>query len=1132
MRRAILLFLLCLAPPAFGQSHYATVSGTVSDPQQSPVAGAPVVLTSRETRAERRVATNSEGIFQITGILPGDYDLSVTASGFAELTHPVRVEVGQQLELHLSLKLASASTIVQVDATAADLLHTVDASIAEVIEPAAVSNLPLNGRMLIDLVLTVPGAHMSHGAQAGDMNPLYWRPGQRSAVSIGGNRPNANYFLLDGTTNTDPTFNTMSLSPSPDAVQEFKVETGSYSAEMGGAGGGQINIVTRSGSNAFHGTAYDFLRNGAMDAYTFGAMGSSKFLVQNNFGGSLDGPFVHNKTFFFFNYEGYRHSQADSMTETVPTPQEIAGNFQMSGVTVYDPYHVTTPGQPASPTNPRMPFANDLIPTADLSVAAQLFLEKYVPQPNLSMGMMPCGGSMMGTPGVVGAGVDCDNYLDVRDEHHVNDQGTARVDEIFSTASTLSARYSLSAERGFMPINLPGFGASHDDFAEQGSVAWNRIISPNLVNIASVTLSRLSMSHFTQSAYTNDIVSQLGILGIGFGGPGAWGAPWFNVQGYSGMGDTYAATPMRAWDTTVEGRDSLSWQRGRHRLNFGGSFRDYIWPMWGFFQNRGYYQFTSGYTTRTGTNDGSGSALASFLLGLPAVKQRQAGIPQMQLRAWSTDGFLQDSFELTRSTTIEMGLRYEYARPLHDITYTNTNLTFQSGTPEIFVGGQNGYPDGLLYSNKHNFAPRFGISRNFANLGLVLHGAYGVFFTPVDLNTWCNQRHNIPFVFPETQQFDNFNPPASLLNAAQAQSSLNFNPAVLGSTTVSFTAFDPHAPAQYVQQWSTSVEKSLGRETTLEVGYLGARGIHLQRAELINNAPPGPGPLGPRRPLKILEFVDHSVLPPSVTVSPTPPPGCPTGTICTPVGTINLLANSAESWYDAGYVNVRRRYAHGLSLLANYTFSKSLSNAPDFRSPMFEAAIPQNDGNLAAEKGLACDIRHRFALSAVYSLPGFSGSRLLRAFSHNWVLSTVYQVQTGFPFTISVFGDTANAGTVLGENPIRANLTGQPIFGPGTHTVAEWFNPKAFSTPPAFTFGDVGRNTVIGPGLQTIDLALAREFSLVERMKFQFRAEFFNALNQVNLGTPDRFVNTPQFGTITEAATPGRQIQLGARLSF
>src|SRR5216110_35908 len=475
MRRAILLFLLALSPGAFGQSNYAVVTGTVTDPQQGPVAGAAIVLTSKETHAERRGSTNSQGIFQITGVLPGEYDLSVAASGFAQLIRPLRLEVGQQLDLNLSLRLASTSDAIRVDSTAADVLHTVDASIGEVIEPAAVSNLLLNGRMLIDLVLTVPGAHVSHGAQAGDMNPLYWRPGQRSAVSIGGNRPNANYFLLDGATNTDPTFNTMNLSPSPDAVQEFKVQTGSYSAEMGGAGGGQINIVTRSGSNAFHGTAYEFLRNGAMDAYSFGAMGSSKFLVQNNFGGSLGGPFVHNKTFFFFNYEGYRHSQADSMTMTVPTPEEIAGNFQNSGVTIYDPYNVSTPGQPASPTNPRVPFSNNTIPTQDISQAAQLFLQKYVPQPNLDMGMMDCGGVMMGTPGVVGAGVDCNNYLDLRNEHHVNDQGTARLDQIFSTNSTLSARYSLSSERGFMPINLPGFGTSHDDFSQQGDRKSTRL---------------------------------------------------------------------------------------------------------------------------------------------------------------------------------------------------------------------------------------------------------------------------------------------------------------------------------------------------------------------------------------------------------------------------------------------------------------------------------------------------------------------------------------------------------------------------------------------------------------------------------------------------------------------------------
>src|SRR6266478_1798688 len=816
--------------------------------------------------------------------------------------------------------------------------------------------------------------------------------------------------------------------------------------------------LRRSGTKQFHGTAYEFLRNGAMDAQTFGDMGSSKFLVQNNFGASLSGPIAHTKTFFFANYEGLRRSKADAMMDTVPTPAEISGDFSQSGTTIYNPFSARAnpnfdPTKPISAANPQIVrdlFPNNKIPSGTLSSAAQTFLLNYLPAPNMPMGMNGCGMTMMGAPQVVGAGQDCNNYLDSRDEHHVNDQGTVRIDHVFDRGDALSARYSLSSENGFMPINLPGLGTFHDDFSQNGDVSWNRILSPRMVNVASISVSRLSMSHTTQSANVNDIVSQLGIVGVGFGGPGAFGAPWFNVQGYSGMGDTYAATPMRAWDTTIEGRDLLSWQHGRHSFKFGGSYRRYIWPMRGFFQNRGYYQFTNGYTTQTATNDGTGSGLGSFLLGLPAVKQRQAGIPQMQLRNWSADGFVQDNFQLTRNTTVQMGLRYEYMSPLMDIRYTNSNLIFSSGTPQVFIGGQNGYPGGLMYSNKHDFAPRLGISQNLPHFGLVFHGAYGIFFTPVDLNTWCHQRHNVPYVFPETQQFDNFTPPATLLSSAQAQSSLNFGPAVLGSTTVGFTAFDPHAPAEYVQQWSTSIEKSLGHETTLELGYLGARGIHLQRADLINNAPPGPGAIGPRRPLQFLAFVDSSVLPAGVAVSPTMPAGCPAGAICTPVSTINLLANSAQSWYDAGYANVRRRYAHGLSLLANYTFAKSLSNAPDFRSPMFESSIPQNNSDLAAEKGLACNIKHRFAMSLVYSIPGYGDSRFARALSHNWILSSVYQIQTGFPLTISVFGDTANAGAVLGENPIRANITGQPIFGAGTHTAEHWFNPAAFAAPTAF----------------------------------------------------------------------------------
>jgi hypothetical protein len=1119
------ILLFAVAVPVFAQSNYASLTGTVYDPQHQAIPGASVQLTSDSTHAVRQATSNEQGIFQITGLLPDLYKVSVQAPGFALFSQSLRLEVGQPTTLDVDLQLSSLSTTVQVQTETQNVLRTTDASVGEVVEPTSIRNLPLNGRMLIDLVLTVPGAHESHGAQTGDMSPLYWRPGQHSAVSIGGNRPNANYFLLDGATNTDPTFNTLNLSPSPDSVQEFQVLTGSYSAEMGGAGGGQINIATRTGTNEFHGTVYEFLRNNALDARALNDMDSSSHLVRNNFGASLGGPIRRNKTFFFFNYEGLRHTQSMAMIDTVPTAAEVKGDFSMAGVTIYNPFSShPNPSfdstKPISPRNPQVirdPFPGNVIPQNLIDSKAQQFLRQYTPQPNMDIGVNGCGMTMMGVPQVIGGGADCNNYLDARNEHHVTDQATGRIDQMFKRGDSLFARYSFSSERGFMPLNLPGFGAIHDNLSQNGSVGWNHIFSSRLVNMATITASRLAMHRTSENSFTNDIVSQLGITGVGFGGEGAFGAPWFNVQGYSGMGDTYIATPMHAWDTILEARDTIGWQIGRHSLKLGGSYRSFIWPMWGFFQNRGYYQFTNGFTTQTATNDGTGSALASFLLGLPAVKQRQAGIPQMQLRQWYADAFIQDSFQMTRNTTIQIGVRYEYMSPLKDIRFANTNLVFKDGVPFVFIGGQQGYPEGLNYPNKLKFAPRFGLSQNIPSRGMVLHAAFGIFFTPVDMNTWCNQRHNVPYVFPETQQSDNFTPAAGIV-----ASHLNFAPAVLGATTVSFAAVELNAPAQYIEQWSGSVEKSLGKETTLELGYLGSHGLHLQRSHLINNALPGPGAIGPRRPFKILSFLPGMVLPTNITIAnPT-----------FPVSGINLLENSAQSWYDAGYLNIRRRFARGWTFLANYTFAKNLSDAPDFRSPMFESAAPQNNSNLTAEKGPACDVRHRFSVSTVYNLPTLGKSGFPHAATKNWRVSAIFQAQSGFPFTISVFGDTANAGTLLGENPVRANYTGQPIFGPGTHTANQWFNPAAFATPAAFAFGNVGRNSIYGPGRQTLDLALQREFSVTEKIKFQIRAEAFNALNHTNLGTPNRFVNTAQFGTITEAATPPREIQLGARLSF
>jgi Carboxypeptidase regulatory-like domain len=1126
LRLSVLLVLVSL--PALPQTNFAGMGGTITDAQGAPIQNAHVQMRSLETDAVRHVTSNSVGIFDITNLSPGDYILEVDSTGFAHLSRNIHLEVGQNMRLDLALALGQKHESLDVSAKT-EMLKTSDASLGEVVETKSIQELPLNGRMLLDLVVTVPGAHVGSGAQLGNVNPLYWRPGQPSALSIGGNRPNANYFLLDGVTNTDQTFNTQNVSPSPDAVQEFQVQTGSYTADLGGAGGGQINIITRSGTSQMHGTVYEFLRNNMFDARTFNEMPGNDHLVHNNFGASLGGPLPGKKTFFFANYEGLQMSLAMTQIDTVPTALEASGNFRQSDRTVYDPstsranpnYNPALPVGAANPKTVRDQFPGNVIPLSRQNPVAYKFLQRYVPQPNymngmsMAMGMnMGLGiGGPMGVPSVIGAGMDSNNYMDVQNAIEKNNQGTVRLDRVFDGGDSLFVRYSASSEHGFTPQNLPGFGAYHNNLAQNGNITWTRIISPNLVNTASAAGSRLTMFRYSQNNGTNDIVKQLGIQGVGYGGPAASGAPYFNVQGYSGFGDTFLATPMHAWDTILEGRDDVSWQHGRHNLKFGASYRRLIWPMWGFFQNRGYYQFTNGFTTRTATNDGTGAGLASFLLGLPAVTQLQAGVPSMNLRNWHADAYGQDTWRLTPQTTVVLGLRYEFMTPLVDTSRQWSNLRIVDGHLEAFIGGQNGTPRGLMYPNKLNFAPRVGLTHEFRNTGIVLRVGYGVFYTPVDLNTWCNQLHNVPLVFPETKQSDNFNPSIH---------GFDWAPPVLGKTVVSYAAFDPHAPPQYVQQATASLQKSLGASTTLEIGYLGERGFHLQQAHLINNAQPGPGLLQPRRPYHTATFAPGTVIPSGIAVA----------SLTFPVSSINLLQNTARTWYDAGYVNIRRRYSHGLSLLANYTYAKNLTNAPDFRSPMFESSIPQNNNNLDAEKGPGCDIRHRFALTAVYDIPGYWRAAILQKITSHWQFSTLFQVQSGYPFTISVFGDTANAGTLLGENPIRANYTGQPIYGPGTKTAEQWFNPAAFSTPPAYMFGNVGRNTVYGPGMQTVDIALVRTFAITERFRFQVRGEAFNTLNHTNLDAPNRFVNEPQFGTITEATTPGREIQLSARLSF
>jgi len=1125
MLRCLICCVVIASAPAtriFAQANFASVSGEVLDAQKAAIPQVKLTLISPSTNFQRSTVSNNLGFYAFTDVNPGNYRLQVEAPGFQPQARDFVLAVNQALRLDIMLQVGSETQRVVVKG-APPPVRTTDATLGEVIDPTLTQQLPLDGRHVLDLAILAPAtaSNMNMGVQDGNQNQLYWRPGQGTEFTAAGARANANYYLLDGTTDSDPTFWTLSLSPSPDAIQEFKVQTGSYSAEFGGAGGAQVNMITRSGSNQLHGTAYEYLRNTALDARVWNAT-NVPHLVQNQFGASVGGPIRKNRTFFFVNYEGFRFSNQVYQIETVPTMAERNGDFSQSGQMVYDPFSSTPnpnydPTKPVSASNPqiiRSQFPGNIIPSSMISPVASKVLS-VIPMPNISSGMSGMGGMAMGP---MSSGADSNNYLDVRTATQPWDQGTVRIDQNIGKGDSFFARYSLEHEHGFTPVNLPGFGLFDDNLAQNLTASYTHIFSPTMINNLSVGMSRLSMHEYSENNFTHDYVSELGIQGVSWGGKGAWGMPYFNVQGYSPMGDSFNATPVHDWDTFVQVQDTWSWQAGHHSVKVGGGYLPFFWPMWGFFETRGYYQFTNGFTTRTATNDGTGSGLASFLLGLPVVKQRQAGVPSMNLRQWYGNAYIQDNWRVTDQTTLDLGLRYEYMSAMSDLDEPGANLIFQDGQLNAFVGGQAGMPRGLWYPNTVNFAPRIGFAHQVRRFGIVLRGGFGTYYTPVDMNTWCNQRHNPPYVFAETRQSDNYIP--SLFG-------FDFAPPVLGQTVVAFNALDPRSHAQYINQWSFTVQKALPGSIVLEVGYQGSRGYHLQRSHLINNAPPGPGPIQPRRPYPTVTFL------PGTSFSGDNPENFAIASNTFPVSAINYLENTANSWYDAGWIDIRREFQHGLTFLANYTWSKSLTDAPDFRSAMMQPAIPQNNSDLKAEKGLnGMNVPHRFVASVVYAIPGLRSRGFLHHLTSSWTLGSIFTAQDGMPFTVSVFGDTANAGTLLGQNPIRANVTGEPLFPAGTHTTAEWFNPLAFVAPPPYTFGNAGVNTVPGPGFVDLDQSLQRQFAITERINFTFRVEAFNALNHSNWGYPNNYVNTPQFGSITMAEGSGREFQLSGRISF
>jgi len=901
--------------------------------------------------------------------------------------------------------------------------------------------------------------------------------------------------------------------PIVDSIAEFQVQVAQYSAEYGRASGGQINVVTQSGSNTWHAAAWEFLRNNHLDARPFNLTTQSdvpKF-QRNQFGGLAGGPILKNRLFTFLSYEGLRTRQAAANLTTIAVPDALqrTGNFseEIASTAIYDPTSPLVNGT-------RTPFPGNVIPAnrIDPSVSAAMTI---LPLPNQAGGLYI-------------------NSSDVLRQN--NDNGSGRIDYILSDRLKLFGRYSGAEEDASLPVALPNRANLDDATPRNVALGFTQVISADKVNDIRLGYNRLNFLYgLPEPAFTvngqaatlpNFIVGQLN-----FGGAGP-----YNATGQGGI--------ARARDNVYQVWDVFAWQKGRHSIKLGGEFDNFQYVRFEYADPLGSLTFTSGYTDATAAapkaGDHSGDALATALLGLPSTAVRTLGPNRVDGRQQNYAAFAQDDFRLLPNLTLNFGLRYEVSPPLYDIRHQMSSIDFSTApppqaifnaglqglySPTLFVCGKGGYPDGCAYTRWHNFSPRIGFAWS-VNPKTVIRAGAGIYYGTQDDNTLLKLAQTLPTTYSQTLTFNAYVPQNPNLNV--------FAPAVVGTQAIQAAAIDLHQGTPYSPQWSFNIQRQLSSGTIVEVGYLGTAGIHLEQNVQVNNSMPGSAVKRPFYGLVLAAPVQSAV-------------GFPLVNATVPVTTINYFPHSAQSNYHALTARGERRYKSGFSLLSSFTWSKAISNAPQYRNAGGitgdENSPPQNSFDLAADRSLAYfNAKLRWVTTAVYDLPFGRNRRLLNqglgaALAGGWQLSGILQLQSGFPYTINYKGDTINVGGGSGGILVRPNYVlgadGKPVdpnLPSGQRSTGEWFNTAAFVSP-VFAFGNVGRNTMTGAGLSNLDATLTRMFRFSEKFGMQLRAEFFNLANHPNFNLIGRIVNDPTFG-IVQNQLPPRQVQFGVKLSY
>jgi len=1090
------------------QNETAVLAGRVTDPSGLGVPNAHIRLTRKSTEATREILSSAQGEYRIDLLDPGDYSLQVTVPGFKTFEDSkIHLQVAVVSQFDVPLTVGTTSEAVTVESEVSPLEAGTVAQ-GTVISQEKIKALPLNGRQFLQLALLSPA--VNSGGIAVQQNAL--RQGEIGGLSVAGTRTNDSAYLLDCVINTDSDYNALNYVPIVDSIAEFQVQVAQYSAEYGRASGGQINVLTQSGTNQWHAAAWEFLRNNVLDARPFNLTTQSSVpeFRRNQFGALVGGPILRNRLFGFFSYEGLRTRQAAANLTTIGVPDALqrAGNFseEISTTAVYNP------NVPAGTA--RVPFPGNVIPASLIN-----------PQVSAAMQALP----LPNVPG--GFFINTSEPL-----VQTNDNYSGRVDYQISDKLKLFTRYSGATEDASIPVVLPGRANLDNALPKNVAAGFTEVISPTKVNELRLGFSRLNFLYGLpepnfqvggqDTKLPNFIIGQLN-----FGGAGP-----YNATGQGGI--------AQARDNVYQIWDVFAWQKGRHSIKLGGEFDAFQYVRFEYADPLGSLTFASGYTNATAAapkaGDKSGDATATALLGLPSAATRTLGPSRIDGRQQNYAGFAQDDIRLASNLTVNAGLRYEVSPPLHDIRSQMASIDFSTApspvdifatgkqgiySPTLFVCGKDGYPTGCATTRWHNFSPRVGLAWS-VNSRTVIRAGAGLYYGTQDDNTLLKTAQTLPTTYAQTLTFNAYVPQNPGLNV--------FAPAIVGGQAIQAAALDPRQGTPYSPQWSFNVQHSLTPNTVLEVGYLGTAGVHLEQNVQVNNSLPGPTAKRPYFGLMLAPAVQAAL-------------AFPMSSSVVPVTTINYFPHSAQSNYHALTSRLEHRFTAGFSLLSSFTWSKAITNAPQYRNAGGitgdENSPPQNSFDLAADRSLAYfNSKFRWVTSSVYDLPFGKGHRMLAtgapaAILGGWQLSGILQMQSGFPYTINYKGDPINIGGGSGGILVRPNYVlgpnGMPVdpnLSSSVRSTAEWFNTAAF-VQPVLAFGNVGRNTMIGDGLTNIDATLARVFRLAERATLQFRAEFFNAANHSNYNLIGRIVNDPTFG-IVQNQLPPRQIQFALKIGF